>query len=151
MATPRWEIMARSGPEDTLQPVQLSTNSSSQMTAGNDWAVGRVAPAKPLFYTDEAEAQRFTTQLESGGAASKVLRDLASARHVCAQPSYALEVRARRPAAPPYRGGSPSPSPPPRRSTPAPHLQLCKRSFREHQLKQCSPAYVEVLRCHVKM
>jgi hypothetical protein len=111
MATPRWEIMAKSGPEDTLQPVQLSTNSSSQLTAGNDWAVGRVAPAKPLFYTDEAEAQRFTTHLESGGAASKVLRDLASARHVCAQPSYALEVRA--PASPATR-----PTAHPRRPSP---------------------------------
>jgi hypothetical protein len=29
--------------------------------------------------------------------------------------------------------------------------QLCKRSVRAHQVKQCTPTYVEQLKCEIKL
>jgi len=122
-APERFQIMARSGPEDSLRAVQLPTNSSELFTAGNDWAIVRGGAGAPssseLYYKDFAESERLASLVEGRGAAARVLRDLAGARHVCTQPRFAFE--------------------------------LCRSSFRAHQLKQCTPAYVEKLKCEVKL
>ena len=135
----RFAIMSRLGPEDQLKAVPLSGNSGAFYTAGNDWAIVRgdastsssasasasssssaaSPPTADLYYKDVVEAERLQAVVEGPGAAARVLRDLASARHVCAQPRFAFE--------------------------------LCRGSFRAHQLKQCTPAYVEKLKCEVKL
>lgn len=77
-----------------LQAIQLPSNNSAQFTAGNDWTVTRSkASDVSLYYKDEKEAQRFVDMVEGSDAASTVLRDLASTRHICSQPGFALEVR----------------------------------------------------------
>jgi hypothetical protein len=127
----RFAIMARLGPEDTLEAVPLGSNSSPLLTAGRDWAITRgsaggspaagapAAAAPALHYKDFAEAERLAAVAEGGGAGARVLRDLQAARNICAQPRFAFE--------------------------------LCRASFRAHQLKQCAPAYVEKLKCDVKL
>ena len=124
----RFAIMSRLGPEDTLTAVQLPGNSGSLLTAGRDWAITRggagaaaatAAGGAALHYKDFAEAERLAAVAEGGGAGARVLRDLQSARNICAQPRFAFE--------------------------------LCRASFRAHQLKQCAPAYVEKLKCDVKL
>ena len=171
-----WSIMARLGPEDALAAVPLPRNSSSFATAGNDWAIVKQKVDESAFhYKDAAEAQRLAAIVESdrcavaharalvglngqrvslpccapyppsGSQDNRILRDLASTRYLCAQPSFALEVRR-------WSGVR---AMPPRMS---PHTvctfslpQLCQRSFRAHQLKQCTPVYVEHLKCSVKL
>jgi hypothetical protein len=158
MASPRFEIMGRSGPEDALQvrglaelvnasaltrlfqasrqpglqtspstsfsrsqAVQLSSNTSAQVTAGADWsiALGSTPSASSTYYKDVAEAQRLSNMVEGTSPEARILRDLASSRFVCTQPSFALQV--------------------------------CQKSVRAHQLKQCTPVYVEQLKCQIKL
>ena len=116
----RVRIMSRSGPEDFLQAVRLSTNSSDLLTAGNDWAITRSSSSsETLHYKDFTEAERLASTVEGNGSAARVLRDLATSRFLCTQPRFAFE--------------------------------LCRASYRAHQLKQCTPAYVEKLKCGVKL
>lgn len=94
-APPRFQIMARSGPEDALQAVQLPTNSSAQFTAGRDWAIVRSSDvaSSNLGYKSVNDTQRYTAMIEGQGPESRVLADLAKSRRICAQPAFALEVR----------------------------------------------------------
>ncbi len=90
-------------------------------------------------------------------AEGQILTGLRESRNLCTQTSFAMEVRLfflcvrashARQRQPPSTCSRPL-------SAPHAHLlrylQLCKRSVRAHQLKTCTPTYVEHLKCNVKL
>ena len=95
MASGRFHIMARSGPEDTLQAEQLTTNSGPSITSGADWAITRntsSAATSSLYYKDYSEAEKFASIVEGSSAQSRIIRDLEKSRLICSQPRFAMEV-----------------------------------------------------------
>lgn len=62
-----WDFLSRSGPEDDLVAVKLSSNSGSS-TSGKDWGIKRIESASSeKHYKDVEEAQRLVSIVESDG------------------------------------------------------------------------------------
>jgi hypothetical protein len=59
-----WDILARLGPEDNLQMVKSTKNTSGLITAGNDWVPTTQAKVE-TFYKSTEEAARFMTMVET--------------------------------------------------------------------------------------
>ena len=75
-----------------LQAAALSTNSSPQITAGNDWIVTNKGSVDHLHYKDEQETARFINIANGNGQDSRIIQDLSKNRFVCTQSAYALDV-----------------------------------------------------------
>ncbi len=135
------------------QATQLTTNSSAELTAGPDWAITRSSTPKEssLHYKDFKEAERLAAIVEGDGQDGRILKDLAKSRFICTQPRFALEVRTPVFLKSHVCSRLKCAHVPSHRSAPHPSPQLCKRSVRAHQVKQCTPAYVEQLKCEIKL
>lgn len=73
----------------------LKGNTSGYFTAGHDWAAISRAPgpdARALDYASPADFARVAGAVAGGGAASRLLSDLATSRRVCASNAYALSL-----------------------------------------------------------
>lgn len=96
MATPKDEIMARSGPEDRLRAFPSKRNTSPEFTAGPDWGVfvDTALPTAALHYKDEGDMKRLHELLATEGPSGRILRDTATSRYICSKQSYSYSVRA---------------------------------------------------------
>ena len=160
MASAVWDILSRLGPEDALTAERLSTNSSGLATAGPDYAIvaTKNLDESALYYKDKAEAHRFAAIAESSRCAAE--------RH-CARAPRAARAAAPRAHRRPVLLAAPPPTATARSqenrilrdlqksrylcAQPAFAMELCVRGYRAHQVKACTPAYVEHLKCSVKL
>lgn len=94
MASARFHIMARSGPEDTLRAEQSTTNSGPSVTSGADWTITRssTTSTNDLYYKDFQEAEKYASIVEGSSSQSRIIRDLEKSRLICSQPRFAMEV-----------------------------------------------------------
>ena len=96
------EYLARSGPEDFLTAIRLPPNKDREfVTAGAQYAVvvEKKQTPRPLDFPDVDEFLRFKELSHDSRPATlsgvgDTLKELDSARHMCAKPAYNYEVRA---------------------------------------------------------
>ena len=122
----RFAIMARLGPEDGMAAVPLAGNSSPQFTAGRDWAITRGAAAAA---SASASAELYYKDVAEAERLAAIAEGGGAGARVLRDLQASRNVCAQ-----------------PRFS-----FELCRASFKAHQLKQCTPAYVERLKCDVKL
>lgn len=87
MATKSFMVMQKEGPEDYVYTYKVP-NTSSQVTAGPDFAVGFRESIKQFSQHDIAEYNRFKDIAGNDGPAGQILRDMVDARNVCAKTSF---------------------------------------------------------------
>lgn len=85
-------VLGKAGPEDTLGAMISSTNSSPEVTAGNDWSIVQCARELPQdSFQDEAAALGYMRAFTGAGAEGSILRSLSKDRFVCTKPAFAYD------------------------------------------------------------